>query len=87
VVSEVPLPDSLPGWVRSVRSRLGLTQESLAESLDVSQPLVSAWEHGVRVMDPDTAHALCGRVGADDRERAAVLALLAAARSRPASAA
>lgn len=34
--------------VRDCRERAGLTQEQVADRLNISQPLVSQWETGVR---------------------------------------
>lgn len=43
---ERPFLDSLPGLVRRVRRRLGVSQRALAEMLGVSQSRVARWETG-----------------------------------------
>jgi transcriptional regulator with XRE-family HTH domain len=43
---EAPLLDCLPGLVRRVRRRLGMSQRALASALGVSQSRVARWETG-----------------------------------------
>jgi HTH-type transcriptional regulator/antitoxin HipB len=43
---EEPLLDCLPGLVRRVRRRLGMSQRALASALGVSQSRVARWETG-----------------------------------------
>ena len=35
-----------PGWIRYMRTQLGMTQTELAEALGVSRQTVSSWETG-----------------------------------------
>ena len=52
----MPLSDNL----QFLRARQGLTQEQLAEELDVSRQSVSKWESGVSYPEMDTILKLCG---------------------------
>lgn len=48
-----------------LRARAGLTQEQLAEELNVSRQSVSKWESGASYPETDTLLRLCGKYGVD----------------------
>lgn len=43
----IPEPETLGARIRSFRTQQGLSQEALAEKLDVSRQAVAKWERGV----------------------------------------
>ncbi|HYJ67296.1 MAG TPA: helix-turn-helix transcriptional regulator [Nocardioidaceae bacterium] len=45
-------------FIRGHRKRLGLTQEDLAQKMDVSQPTVSTWETGESMPEHDNMQLL-----------------------------
>lgn len=51
-----PLPEPLGARIRSFRTQQGLSQEALAEKLDVSRQAVAKWERGASL--PSTANLL-----------------------------
>ena len=53
---ESAVPASLPETLKSHRTRSGMTQEFVAESLGVSRQAVSKWENGTS--DPSTSNLL-----------------------------
>ena len=46
-------------FIAEQRKRLGLTQEQLAEALDVSNKTISRWERGINLPDYDQVLAVC----------------------------
>lgn len=54
-----------PEQIREARERLGLTQEALAEQLDVSRQAVSKWEMGNSEPSPENLQALSRVLGAE----------------------
>lgn len=56
------------GFLRELRKETGLTQEQLAEELNVSGRTVSRWETGSNLPDLDVLVALADRYGVDIRE-------------------
>ena len=49
--------------IRSLRRQRGLSQEELAEALDVSRQAISKWENGAAVPDLDKLQALASYFG------------------------
>lgn len=60
--------------LQCIRTRNGLTQEQLAEELDVTRQSVSKWESGASFPEMDTLLKICGRygVGLDELLRGSV---------------
>lgn len=54
-----------PEQIREARERLGMTQEALAERLDVSRQAVSKWEMGVSEPNPENLRALSQLLGVE----------------------
>ncbi len=66
---------SFGGRLRKLREAAGLSQEELAERAGLSSHAVSALERGTRTRPyPHTIRALADALGADDDERAALIA-------------
>ena len=56
---------SLSENLQFLRARQGLTQEQLAERLDVSRQSVSKWESGMTYPEMETLLRLCDLFGTD----------------------
>lgn len=59
-----PLLDSLPGLVRRVRRRLGVSQRALAAQLGVSQSRVARWETGRTIPSAADLEEVLALIGA-----------------------
>lgn len=73
--SETPVPNGTPrNWpalVAQIRGRLGLSQNALAQHLDVSQAAVSRWERGLDLPSPHLRRRMRDMLRATDESRAA----------------
>ena len=53
----------LGSHIKEVRKELGITQEKLASKLNVSRPLVTHYEKGIRTIRTDDLKGLCEITG------------------------
>jgi len=60
-------------WLREQRSRLGLTQQQLADRMFVSHVAISHWENGKRLPDIGTLTRLAQCLGVSDAELLAAI--------------
>lgn len=50
------------------RKKAGLTQTNVAEKLNLSVSMISAWESGIRIPKLDTILRICNAIGCDTSE-------------------
>lgn len=77
-------PETFKDTVRNGRKAAGLSQDAMAEALNVAQATISAWESGATYPSPGRVFALAELLGLDGLELHRLIFLERAAAEVPA---